>query len=75
MTAMIVSGSLAYALTVRKSQGMALSKTVLDLSALNFSLGLTYVVVSRACATIDLIFERSFNYQVFTRPLSDLSKI
>ena len=38
---------LAYAITVHKSQGLTLDKVVLDISAKDHSLGLTYVAISR----------------------------
>ena len=38
---------LAYALTIHKSQGQTLSQAIIDLGSKEFSLGLTYVALSR----------------------------
>ena len=38
---------LAYALTIHKAQGQTISKAVIDLGKVEYTLGLTYVALSR----------------------------
>ena len=57
---------LAYAITVHKSQGLTLSKVVLNLSQSEHCLGLSYVAVSRVKALDRVLFEVLFNFERFT---------
>ena len=57
---------LAYAITVHKSQGLTLSRAVLNLTQREHCLGLSYVAVSRVKALRGLMFESSFDYSNFT---------
>ena len=57
---------LAYAITVHKSQGLTLSRVVLDIDQKEHCLGLTYVAVSRVKSLQGLMFESSFDYSRFT---------
>ena len=56
---------LAYAITVHKSQGLTLDKVVLDISAKDHSLGLTYVAISRVRSKQGLMFEKPFHISRF----------
>ena len=55
--------TLAYAITVHKSQGIAVNKAVLDISSKKFTAGLTYVAISRVKKFGGLLFTESFDYQ------------
>src|SRR3984885_11602908 len=58
---------LAYAITVHKSQGLTLSKAVLNLNQREHCLGLSYVAVSRVKALDGLMFERPFDLDRFSK--------
>ena len=47
---------LAYAVSIHKSQGMTLNKTVIELGHADFCRGLSYVAISRVRAITDLAF-------------------
>ncbi|CAG8536702.1 15388_t:CDS:2 [Cetraspora pellucida] len=53
---------LAWAITIHKSQGLTLSRTVLDIGNKEFAIGLTFVAVSRVCTLSDLLFSSTFSY-------------
>jgi ATP-dependent DNA helicase PIF1 len=57
---------LAYAITVHKSQGLTLSRVVLNLDQREHCLGLSYVAISRVKALEGLMFEIPFDYSHFT---------
>lgn len=57
--------SVAYAITIHKSQGLTLSKAVLNLEEKDFRPGLSYVGISRVIARKGLLFETSFDYERF----------
>jgi len=59
---------LCYAITVHKSQGMSLSRAVLNLSDSEFALGLSYVAVSRVKTLEGLMFESTFDLSRFKEP-------
>ena len=61
---------LAYAITVHKSQGLTLDKVVLDISAKDHSLGLTYVAISRVRTIQCLMFEKPFHISRLLQPPS-----
>lgn len=52
--------TIAYAITVHKSQGATLAKAVLDISGRDFASGLTYVAVSRVTRLDGIMFSVSF---------------
>jgi ATP-dependent DNA helicase PIF1 len=58
---------LSYAITVHKSQGLTLSKVVLDLSQTEHCLGLSYVAVSRVKSLDGLLFEGPFDFDHFKK--------
>ena len=58
---------LAYAITVHKSQGLTLSKAVLNLNQREHCLGLSYVAVSRVKTLKGVLFEVPFDFDRFTR--------
>jgi hypothetical protein len=57
---------LAYAITVHKSQGLTLSRVVLNVDQKEYCLGLSYVAISRVKALDGLMFESSFDFSRFT---------
>jgi hypothetical protein len=65
---------LAYAITVHKSQGLTLSKAVLNLNQREHCLGLSYIAVSRVKTLDGVLFEGPFDYERFTSRESAVSK-
>src|ERR1700716_840605 len=65
---------LAYAITVYKSQGLTLSKAVLNLNQREHCLGLSYVAVSQVKALDGVLFEVPFDYERFTGRESAVSQ-
>jgi hypothetical protein len=57
---------LAYAITVHKSQGLTLSRVVLNIDQKEHCLGLSYVAISRVKALDGLMFESPFDFSRFT---------
>jgi ATP-dependent DNA helicase PIF1 len=57
---------LAYAITVHKSQGLTLSRVVLNIDQKEHCLGLSYVAISRVKALDRLMFESPFDFSRFT---------
>ena len=57
---------LAYAITVYKSQGLTLSRVVLNIDQKEHCLGLSYVAISRVKALDRLMFKSPFNFSRFT---------
>ena len=53
--------TIAYAITVHKSQGMTVARAVLDISAQDFQPGLSYVAVSRVKTLKGLLFDVPFD--------------
>ena len=58
---------LAYAITVHKSQGLTLSRAVLNLNQREHCLGLSYVAVSRVKTLAGVLFEVPFDFDRFAR--------
>jgi ATP-dependent DNA helicase PIF1 len=56
---------LAYAITVHKSQGLTLSRAVLNLDRREHCLGLSYVAVSRVKTLAGLLFDVPFDFDRF----------
>jgi ATP-dependent exoDNAse (exonuclease V) alpha subunit len=65
---------LAYAITVHNSQGLTLSKAVLNLDQREHCLGLSYVAVSGVKSLDGLMFEKSFDFGRFIAPVSATAK-
>ncbi|RFU26990.1 Nucleoside-triphosphate phosphatase, partial [Scytalidium lignicola] len=57
--------TVAYAITIHKSQGITVEKAVLNLVEKDFAPGLSYVAVSRVKTLDGLMFEESFDYNRF----------
>lgn len=53
--------TIAYAITVHKSQGATLERAVVDISGKDFAAGLTYVAVSRVETIEGLMFDAPFD--------------
>lgn len=53
--------TIAYAITVHKSQGATLDMAVLDISGRDFQSGLTYVAVSRVKTLEGIMFDAPFD--------------
>ena len=64
--------SLAYAITIHKSQGLTLDQAVLDFRHKEFASGQTYVGVSRVKKLRGLLFETPFDLDYFSRTRSDV---
>ncbi|CAG8650540.1 20725_t:CDS:2 [Cetraspora pellucida] len=54
--------SLAWAVTVHKSQGLTLTNARISLGKKEYSCGLSFVAISRVCALKDILFD-SFSFQ------------
>jgi len=65
---------LAYAITVHKSQGLTLSKAVLNLNQREHCLGLSYVAVSQVKTLDRVLFEVPFDYERFMGKESAVSQ-
>jgi ATP-dependent DNA helicase PIF1 len=65
---------LAYAITVHKSQGLTLSRVVLNLNQKQHCLGLSYVAVSRVKTLAGLLFEIPFDFDRFVLVDSAVSR-
>ena len=65
---------LAYAITVHKSQGLTLSRAVMNLNQIEHCLGLSYVAVSRVKTLDGILFEVPFDYEKFTGKESAVSQ-
>ncbi|EED12765.1 conserved hypothetical protein [Talaromyces stipitatus ATCC 10500] len=59
--------TVAYAITVHKSQGITVPKAVLNISERDFAVGLTYVALSRAKNLDGIMFEEPFDFEKFKR--------
>lgn len=57
--------TVAYAITVHKSQGLTVPRAVLNITRKEFSAGLTYVAVSRVKTFDGVLFETSFDFERF----------
>ncbi|XTI95871.1 hypothetical protein V2W45_1337021 [Cenococcum geophilum] len=55
----------AYAITIHKSQGLTLDRAVLGISERDLSPGLSYVAVSRAKKLSGIMFEETFDFELF----------
>jgi len=55
--------TIAYALTIHKSQGLTLEKAVVDIGPKESSVGLSYVALSRVRRLEDLLISKPFDYQ------------
>jgi ATP-dependent DNA helicase PIF1 len=59
--------SVAYAITVHKSQGLSLERVVVGLGAKDFSRGLSFVAISRARSLLGLAFAGPVTLERLTR--------
>lgn len=59
----------AFAITVHKAQGIILDKAVVDITIREFTSGLRYVAVSRVKTINTLMFEKPFDFLLFTNSL------
>ena len=64
---------LGWAITVHKSQGLTLLKVVMNLDRKDFTVGLSYVAVSRVKAIRGILFESPFDLERFAQRPSFLS--
>ena len=65
---------LAYAISVHKSQGLTLTKAVMNLNRKEHCLGLSYVAVSRVTTLDGLLFEEPFDFERFKSTNSVVSQ-
>jgi ATP-dependent DNA helicase PIF1 len=65
---------LAYAITVHKSQGLTLSRVVLNVDQKEHCLGLSYVAISRVKALDGLMFESPFDFSRFNSQDTPIAK-
>ena len=66
--------TVAYAITIHKSQGITVDKAVLNLVKKDFTPGLLYVAVSRVKTLDSLMFEESFDYSRFRANESNIQR-
>jgi hypothetical protein len=66
--------TVAYAITIHKSQGITLKKAVMNLAEKDFAPGLSYVAVSRVKTLDGLMFEESFDYSRFKAKESNIHR-
>lgn len=59
----------AFAITVHKAQGITLEKAVVNITIREFTAGLRYVAVSRVKSINTLMFEKPFDFSLFTNSL------
>jgi ATP-dependent DNA helicase PIF1 len=60
--------TLAWAITIHKSQGLTLEKVVVDLGHADFSSGLSFVAISRVKSLKGLAFRTQFDQARLQRP-------
>ena len=58
--------SLSWAITVHKSQGLTLTKAVIDIGKKEYASGLSFVAVSRVCALENILF-KPFSFERLQR--------
>lgn len=58
---------LCFAITIHKSQGMTLSRAILNIGSSERQLGLTYVALSRLTSLENLALECAYDYSRFER--------
>ena len=58
--------SLSWAITIHKSQGLTLTKAVIDIGKKEYASGLSFVVVSRVCALENILF-KPFSFERLQR--------
>jgi ATP-dependent DNA helicase PIF1 len=64
--------TVAWAITIHKSQGITVAKAVLNIARGDFVPGLSYVAVSRVRSLDGILFEEPFDYSRFKGKLSRL---
>ena len=68
--------TLAWAITIHKSQGITLEKAVIDLGSKDFSSGLSFVAISRVKTLGGIAFRASFGLSRLQRPnVAELMRI
>lgn len=65
---------LAFAITVYKVQGSTLNKAVIDITTKEFIPRLRYVAILRIKTLQGLMFEKPFDYSLFTNRLTEISR-
>jgi len=58
--------SLSWAITVHKSQGLTLTKAVIDIGKKEYASGLSFIAVSRVCALENILF-KPFSFERLQR--------
>ncbi|OXV07665.1 hypothetical protein Egran_04570 [Elaphomyces granulatus] len=67
--------TLAYAITIHKAQGMTVPMAVFNITARDFTPGLTYVAISRVKTLDGVLFEEPFDFDRFRRRPSDFVRM
>ncbi|KAJ7937883.1 hypothetical protein B0H13DRAFT_1491503, partial [Mycena leptocephala] len=67
--------TLAWAITIHKSQGITLDKATLTLATKDFSSGLSLVAISRVKTLKGIAFRKSFGWARLQKPVTESMKM
>jgi hypothetical protein len=67
--------TLAWAITIHKSQGITLEKATIDIGNKDFSSGLSFVAISRVKTLRGIAFRKSFGWARLQKPVTESMKM